>query len=321
MASFILNRLWQSVILVLGVSIIGFALMQLAPGGPLAVYTLNPTVTAQDIERIKVIFGLDQPAYVQYLKWAGGFLQGNWGFSFFGGRPVLGLVLERIPATLLLMGTSLSLAMVVGVAVGILGAVRRYSVFDYFATTGAMVALSLPTFWFGLVAIYVFAVELGWFPAGGIGSLGSETGLVDVLDHLVLPAGVLALVLVAQWSRYARSAMLEVLNQDFMRTARAKGLSASRILFGHGLRAALVPLVTLLGLQLPLLLGGALVTETVFSWPGMGLLFVNSLSVRDYPVLMAILMVSAVAVVLGNLMADVANALIDPRIKVAGGRA
>ncbi len=321
MASFILNRLWQSLILIAGVSVIGFGLMELAPGGPLAVYTLNPTVTSQDIERIKVIFGLDQPAYVQYLKWAGNFLTGNWGYSFFGGRPVAGIVLERIPATLLLMCTSLSLAMVIGVAVGMLGAVRRYSVFDYLATTWAMVALSLPTFWFGLVAIYIFAVELGWFPAGGIGTLGGEGGVIlDLLHHLVLPAGILALVLVAQWSRYARSAMLEVLNQDFMRTARAKGLSGRRVLVHHGFRAALVPLVTLMGLQLPLLLGGALVTETVFSWPGMGLLFVNSLSMRDYPVLMAILMLSAVAVVLGNLLADVLNALIDPRIKLGGAR-
>jgi peptide/nickel transport system permease protein len=322
LASFILNRLWQSLILIAGVSVIGFGLMELAPGGPLAVYTLNPTVTSQDIERIKVIFGLDQPAYVQYLKWAGNFLAGNWGYSFFGGRPVAGIVLERIPATLLLMCTSLSLAMVIGVAVGMLGAVRRYSVFDYLATTWAMVALSLPTFWFGLVAIYIFAVELGWFPAGGIGTLGGEGGgILDMLHHLALPAGILALVLVAQWSRYARSAMLEVLNQDFMRTARAKGLSGRRVLFQHGFRAALVPLVTLMGLQLPLLLGGALVTETVFSWPGMGLLFVNSLSMRDYPVLMAILMLSAVAVVLGNLLADVLNALIDPRIKLGSARA
>lgn len=320
MARFILGRLVQSVVLIVGVSIIGFSLMQLAPGGPLAVYTLNPTVTAQDIQRIKVIFGLDQPAYIQYLKWASNLLAGNWGFSFFGGRPVAGLVLERIPATFLLMGTSLTLAMLVGVAVGILGAVRRYSVFDYLATTWAMLALSLPTFWFGLVAIYIFAVELGWFPAGGFVPLGSKTGIGDALWHLTLPAGVLALVLVAQWSRYARSAMLDILNHDFMRTARAKGLSGPRVLFGHGLRAALVPLITLLGLQIPLLLGGALVTETVFSWPGMGLLFVNSLSMRDYPVLMAILMLSSVTVVLGNLAADLLNAWIDPRIRLEGAR-
>lgn len=320
MASFLVARLWQSAVLIVGVSVIGFSLMQLAPGGPLAVYTLNPTVTAQDIERVKVIFGLDQPAYVQYLKWAGNFVLGNWGFSFFGGRPVASLVFERIPATLLLMGTSLSLAILLGVGIGVLGAVKRYSVFDYLATTWAMVALSLPTFWFGLVAIYVFAVELGWFPAGGFATL-AEDGVAGLVSHLVLPAGVLALVLVAQWSRYARSAMLDVLHQDFMRTAAAKGLRRSRILVQHGLRAALVPLITLFGLQFPLLLGGALVTETVFSWPGMGLLFVNALSMRDYPVLMGILMLSAVAVVLGNLLADVLNALIDPRIKLRGAHA
>lgn len=319
MLSFVLHRLWQSAVLILGVSLIGFALMHLAPGGPLALYTLNPTVTAQDIERIKQIFGLDQPVHVQYVKWASGLLTGDWGFSFFGGRPVAGLVLERVPATLLLMGTSMVIAMGLGVAVGIVGAIRRYSVFDTLATTGAMMALSLPTFWFGLVAIYVFAVELGWFPAGGFSTLGGAGGMLDRLHYLVLPVAVLSLVLVAQWSRYARSAMLEVLNQDYMRTALAKGLSARLILVRHGLRAALVPLITLLGLQLPMLLGGALVTETVFSWPGMGMLFVNSLSMRDYPVLMAILMLSAVTVILGNLLADIANSLIDPRIKLTGG--
>lgn len=319
MLTFVLHRLWQSALMIVGVSLIGFALMHLAPGGPLALYTLNPTVTAQDIERIKQIFGLDQPAYIQYLKWAGGLLTGDWGFSFFGGRPVAGLVLERIPATLLLMGASMVIAMVLGVAIGILGAVRRYSTFDALATTGAMMALSLPTFWFGLVAIYLFAVQLGWFPAGGFSTLGGDGGVFDRVQYMVLPVSVLSLVLVAQWSRYARSAMLEVLGQDYMRTALAKGLTTRVILVRHGLRAALVPLVTLLGLQLPSLLGGALVTETVFSWPGMGGLFVNSLSMRDYPVLMAILMLSAVTVIIGNLLADIANSLIDPRIKLKGG--
>jgi peptide/nickel transport system permease protein len=316
LAPFLLRRLWQSLILIVGVSVIGFTLMYLAPGGPLAVYTLNPTVTAQDIERIKAIYGLDRPFYVQYLRWASGLLRGDWGFSFFGGRPVADLVLERIPATLLLMGTAMTAAMILGVAAGIVAALRRHSLFDYLSTGWAMLALSLPTFWFGLVAIYLFAVDLAWFPAGGMSTLGGEGGVADLLWHLVLPASVLALVLVAQWSRYARSAMLEVLGQDYMRAARAKGLRPATILFRHGLRGALGPLVTLLGLQLPLLLGGALVTETVFSWPGMGLLFVSSLSMRDYPVLMAILMLSAVTVILGNLLADVLNALVDPRIKL-----
>jgi len=292
--------------------------MHLAPGGPLAVYTLNPTVTALDIERVKHQFGLDQPVYVQYFKWAGGLATGNWGYSFFGGRPVASIVIERFPATLELMGSSLALALIIGVAIGIVAAVRRNSWIDYATTTAAMLSLSLPTFWFGLLAIYLFAQTLGWFPAGGIASTGGG-GFADRLRHLVLPMLVLAFVLVAQWSRYTRSAMLDILDQDFMRTARAKGLSPARILVGYGLRAALVPLVTLAGLQLPLLVGGALVTETVFSWPGMGLLFVNALGTRDYPVLMAILMVGAVVVVLGNLLADVVAALIDPRIKLAHG--
>ncbi|MDA8251151.1 MAG: ABC transporter permease [Rhodospirillales bacterium] len=316
MGRYLRNRLGQSLLLLLGVSVIGFALMHLAPGGPLAVYTLNPTVTAQDIERVKHQFGLDQPVHVQYVKWAFGLLTGHWGYSFFGGRPVGSIVLERIPATLELMGSSLALALVIGVATGILAAVRRNTIVDYATATAAMLALSLPTFWFGLLGIYVFAQTLGWLPAGGIASTGGGD-LIDRLRHLVLPMLVLAFVLVAQWSRYTRSAMLEILTQDYMRTARAKGLGPVRVLLGHGLRAALVPLVTLAGLQLPLLVGGALVTETVFSWPGMGLLFVNALGMRDYPVLMAILMMGALFVVIGNLLADIVVALIDPRIRLA----
>jgi peptide/nickel transport system permease protein len=317
MRRFILHRFLQAGILLLGVSIIGFGLMHLAPGGPMAVYTLNPTVTAQDIERVKILFGLDQPIYVQYLKWAAGLLTGHWGFSFFGGQEVRIIVLERLPATFLLMGSSLLLALVIGVSLGVLAAVRRGSRFDYATAIAAMIALSLPTFWFGLLAIFLFAQTLGWFPAGGNSSSG-DSGLLDRLWHLVLPMTVLAFVLVAQWSRYTRSVMIEILGQDFIRTARAKGLTSGRVLLNHALRAALVPLITLAGLQLPLLVGGALVTETVFSWPGMGLLFINALNTRDYPVLMAILMVGAVVVVLGNLLADILVAVVDPRVKLHG---
>lgn len=315
MRRYVAARLGQAAILLLGVSIIGFALMHLAPGGPLALYTLNPTVTAQDIERVKHLFGLDQPIYVQYLKWARGMLVGDWGYSFFGGRAVGPIVMERIPATLELMGSSLLLALTIGVAIGIWAAVRRNTWVDYTTASLAMLALSLPTFWFGLLAIYVFAQVLGWLPAGGNETTGNGS-FGDRLIHLLLPMLVLAFVLVAQWSRYTRSAMIEILSQDYIRTARAKGLGPLRVLLGHGLRAALVPLVTLGGLQLPLLVGGALVTETVFSWPGMGLLFINSLDNRDYPVLMAILMVGALFVVLGNLIADIAVALIDPRVRL-----
>ena len=318
MSRYLLSRLLQAALLLLGVSIVGFTLMHLAPGGPLALYTLNPTVTAMDIERIKIQFGLDQPLYIQYLKWAGGMFTGNWGYSFFGGQQVREIVFDRLPATFLLMGTSLMLALVIGVAIGLFAAMRRNSGFDYASAVFAMVALSLPTFWFGLLAIFVFAQTLGWFPAGGIRDTDGG-GVLDVIHHMVLPVSVLAFVLVAQWSRYTRSTIIEILANDYVRTARAKGVAPRRVMLNHVLRGALVPLVTLAGLQLPLLVGGALVTETVFSWPGMGLLFINALSTRDYPVLMAILIVGAFVVVLGNLLADLISALIDPRIKLGHG--
>jgi peptide/nickel transport system permease protein len=313
---FIIKRLLQAIPLLIGVSVIGFAMMHLAPGGPLAVYTLNPTITAQDIERIKHVFGLDQPIYIQYLKWATGMFTGNWGNTFFGGRPVLDVILERIPATFLLMGSGMSLAIVIGMLIGILGAVRRYSVFDYLATTGAMVALSFPTFWFGLMAIFIFALKLGLLPSGGMYTLGGEEGVLDLLRHLILPTVVLALVLVAQWSRYTRSSFLEVIHQDYIRTAKSKGLSDFRVLFRHAFPNAVAPLIALAGIQLPWLFSGALVTETIFGWPGIGRLFVDSLTMKEYPVLMGMVMLTAAAVIIGNLLADVINALIDPRIRL-----
>ena len=316
MLSYIIRRLLQAIPLLIGVSMIGFGLMQLAPGGPLAVYTLNPTITAQDIERIKHIFGLDQPVYIQYLKWAYGMFTGTWGFTFFGGRPVREVILERIPATFLLMGSAMSLAIILGMLIGILGAVKRYSVFDYLATTGAMVALSFPTFWFGLMTIFIFADRLGWLPSGGMFTLGEEGNIMDSLYHLILPTVVLALVLVAQWSRYTRSSFLEVIHQDYIRTARSKGLSGKRLLFRHAFPNAVVPLVALAGIQLPWLFSGALVTETIFSWPGMGRLFVDALTVKEYPILMGMIMLTAFTVIVGNLVADVAMSLIDPRIRL-----
>ncbi len=316
MLPYIIKRLLQAIPLLIGVSIIGFAMMHLAPGGPLAVYTLNPTITAQDIERIKHIFGLDQPIHIQYLKWAYGIFTGNWGFTFFGGRPVLQVILERFPATFLLMGSAMSLAILIGMLIGVLGAVRRYSIFDYLATTGAMVALSFPTFWFGLMTIFIFSLKLGWLPSGGMYTLGGEEDILDLFRHLLLPTMVLALVLVAQWSRYSRSSFLEVIHQDYIRTAKSKGLSAGRILLRHAFPNAVAPLIALAGIQLPWLFSGALVTETIFGWPGMGRLFVDALTMKEYPVLMGMIMITAMFVIIGNLVADVINALIDPRIRL-----
>jgi peptide/nickel transport system permease protein len=229
---------------------------------------------------------------------------------------VLVVILERVPATLLLMGSALSIAIVVGMFVGILGAIRRYSVFDYLATTGAMFALSFPTFWFGLMAIYIFALRLRWLPSGGMYELGAEGEMFDLLRHLVLPTMVLALVIVATWSRYTRSSFLEVIHQDYIRTARAKGLRAPAILFRHAFPNAVKPLIALLGVQLPFLFSGALVTETIFGWPGMGRLFVDALTMKEYPVLMGMMMFTAFFVIFSNLIADVAVALIDPRIRL-----
>lgn len=316
MIGFILRRLAQAVPLLIGVSLIGFGLMHLAPGGPLAIYTLNPSIQVQDIERIKAVFGLDQPVHVQYLKWAAGIFTGDWGNTFFGGRPVLHVVLERLPATLLLMGSALSVAIVLGLGIGVLGAVKRYSVFDTLATSGALFALSFPTFWFGLMAIYVFAIELRWLPSGGMFELGEEGDVLSLLRHLVLPTLVLALVITATWSRYARSAFLEVLGQDFMRTARAKGLPLSARLWRHALPNAAKPLIALLGVELPFLFSGALVTETIFGWPGMGRLFVDALGMKEYPVLMGLMMFTGLFVIAGNLLADIAIAAIDPRVRL-----
>ena len=317
MLAYILRRLLHAVPLLVGVSIVGFGLMHLAPGGPLAVYTLNPTISSQDIDRLRIALGLDRSVFQQYASWSTGLLAGDWGNTFFGGRPVLTVILERVPATLILSGTALAISLLLGIGLGMLGAVRRYSVLDYLTTAGAVIALSFPTFWFGLMAIFVFAVKLGWLPTGGMHDFGEEGSLPDLVRHLVLPALVLALVMTAHWSRYARSSFLEVLGQDFMRTAKAKGLRRSRQFWRHAFPNAAKPLVALLGVELPFLFSGALVAETIFAWPGIGRLFVDALGMKEYPILMGLLMFTAIVVVLGNLLADVAIAMMDPRVRVA----
>ncbi|MDQ6673266.1 MAG: ABC transporter permease [Chloroflexota bacterium] len=315
MIRYLLRRVLQSIVLLVVVSIIGFGVLNLAPGGPLAAYALNPAMTQADRDRLAHQMGLDQPLPVQYGRWASGFVVGDWGRSFRDSRPVLPSIAERLPATVELMLTSTVLAVGIGILVGMLGALRRYSVFDYLATIGAMVALSLPTFWFGLMAIFLFSVRLGWLPSGGIMTEG-DGSFPDRLRHLVGPMLVLALVTLAIWSRYTRSALLEILHQDFMRTARAKGMREWATLMQHGFPNAILPLITLAGLQVPTLFGGALVTETVFTWPGMGRLFVDSLGYRDYPILMGTLMLTALLVVAGNLVADLLYAAVDPRIRL-----
>jgi peptide/nickel transport system permease protein len=228
----------------------------------------------------------------------------------------LDVIGRHLFATLLLMGSSTVIAIAIGTWIGIRGATHRYSAFDYLATVGAMVALSIPTFWFGLVGIYVFSLRLGWLPAGNMYTIG-DGSVLNHIHHLILPSIVLALVHVAIWSRYMRTATLDVISQEFVKTARAKGLSERRILMKHVVGNALLPMITLAGMQLPSVLTGALVTETVFTWPGMGRLFLDSLGYSDYPVVMGLLMFSAILVVLCNLITDIVIAIIDPRIRLS----
>lgn len=315
MLRYILGRVWQSLVLLLIVSFIGFFVLSLAPGGPLSQFALSPGMTQEQMDRIAEQMGLNRPILVQYVDWLGGLVTGDWGRSYRDSRAVLDIIGEHLFATLLLMGTATALAISIGTTVGIISAVRRGGVFDYVMTVLSMVALSIPTFWFGLIAIYFFSLQLGWLPAGNMYTVGNGS-FWDYVSHLIMPAMVLALVDVAVWSRYMRTATLNVISQDFIRTARAKGLPPRRILMKHVVGNALVPMITLAGLQLPALLGGALVTETVFTWPGMGRLFLDSLGYSDYPVVMGLLMASAMMVLLGNLLADLIVAAIDPRIRL-----
>ena len=316
MGRYLLRRLLQSLVLLALVSMIAFAILHLAPGGPLAQFLATGTLGQEDIDRLMEQYGLNRPLPIQYLEWAANLLAGDWGISYRDQLPVLKKIGMHIGPTLELMVSSTLLAMFIGGLIGILGAVRRYSFFDHLATVGAMVALSIPTFWFGLAVIYVFSVNLGWLPAGNRENIG-DGSFIDRLRHLVLPCIVLALVSTAIWSRYMRSSMLDVINQDYIRTAKSKGVPAMQILLHHALRNALLPMITITGLHVSTLLSGALVTETVFTWPGMGRLFLDSVSNRDYPVVMGMLMFTACMVLLGSLFADLLYSVADPRIKGA----
>jgi peptide/nickel transport system permease protein len=317
MSSFLLQRLMQALLLLFIVSMIGFAILHLAPGGPMSQFAAGGDMSQEDLDRIAEQLGLNRALPVQYAEWLWRMLRGDWGVSYRDQQPVLHIIAGHLGATFELMITSTLLAMLIGAWIGIIGAVNRYSLFDGIATIGTMIALSIPTFWFGLVVIYVFSVGLGWLPSGNRFTIG-DGSFLNRLHHLIGPCIVLALVSTAVWSRYMRSSMLDVINQDFVRTARAKGLPERRILMTHVLRNALLPMITITGLHVPSLLSGALVTETVFTWPGMGRLFLDSISYRDYPVVMGILMFTAVMVLLGSLLADLLYGVADPRIAMSG---
>ncbi|HEY6057122.1 MAG TPA: ABC transporter permease [Candidatus Limnocylindrales bacterium] len=319
MATYVFRRLIQAIPILIGISVIGFAIIHLAPGDPVDRFR-SGRVSQQTIQNLIRLYGLDKPILEQFTSWFSAFWQfpfrnDAWGFSFVDGRPVTEKVFEKIPNTLELMGTSLLVTTIVAVPLGVLAAVRQYSWADKIITTLATIGYALPSFVLGVLLLYIFSIKLNMFPSFGRQSLGQEGNFPNFLWHLVLPVSSLAIQQIAGWSRYMRSSMLEVLQQDYMRTARAKGLPGSRVLFKHGLRNALIPVITLLGLTLPSLLGGAAITESIFSWPGLGYMGVQSVQTNDYPVVLAIVMIGGVMVIIGNLLADVLYGFVDPRIK------
>jgi peptide/nickel transport system permease protein len=307
-----LRRLATSLPLLLLISLVVFALIHAAPGGPTAVFLANPGVRPEDIERLRRSLGLDRPLWLQYLQWLGAFIRGDWGYSMTDSRPVLTRVLERAPATMELTAASMLLAAILTVTFGTIAALARGRWLDRSIRAASAVGLALPAFWFGLVLQLIFAAWLGWLPSSGRVTPG-EGGAIDRLQHLVLPALVLAGIHAAAWTRYLRASTIASLQQRFVSGARARGATEPRILVRHVLRTALLPLITVVLLDIALLVAGAVVTESVFAWPGLGTLFTEALARRDYSILMAMVMLASVAVVAVNLLADLIYPRLDPR--------
>src|SRR5712692_3041847 len=316
MGRYVTRRLLQALPLLFAISVASFAILKATPGGPLAAYEGNPDFTEQDRLRLEHAFGLDRPLPIQYISWLGSFLTGDWGYGFASHQPVLLLIGERLPATLYLMGTVFVVVLLLAIPIGVLTALRQYSVFDHVVTGTTFTFLSTPTFWLGLLLIILFGLQLHWLPLGGIQTPGTDhPDPMDRLRHLILPVATIALVQIGAHTRYLRASMLETIGQDYMRTARAKGLRERVVILRHALKNAAIPLVTIIALDLPELFVGALVTEQIFGWPGMGRLFWDSATRSDYPVLQGILAVSSSLIVLANLLADVTYAWLDPRIR------
>lgn len=321
MTRYIIRSLIQAVLVLFVISIILFGLISLMPNGLLTAYAENTEMTAEDRARLEAKFGLNDPVPVKYIRWLTHFISGDMGNSFVSKRPVIEEIKDRLPNTLLLMGTAFIVTLLISIPLGILTALRQYSLFDHIATTLAFAGQSLPVFWFGLLLIIIFSVVLKkpdgspLLPGSGMYTHGEPFSIIDRINHLILPVTMLALVDAAGYMRYVRSAMLEVINQDYVRTARGKGLHERTVIWEHALRNALIPVVTLIALNLPLLVNGALFTETIFAWPGMGRLFIDAALKTDYPVVMGTMMITSVVVILSNLGADLVYAYLDPRIR------
>ena len=304
MTTYLVRRLAQSLVVLLGVSFVVFFILHLT-GDPAAVL-LPPDASAEDLQRFRQMMGFNDPFVVQYGRFLRGALQGDFGQSIRHGEPAFGLVVERMPATFELSGAALVIALALAIPAGIVSAVRRNTTVDYVSTVVALLGQSLPTFWLGIMLILVFSVHWGWLPSSGRGSP----------DHLILPAITLGLFTTARIARLTRSGMLDVLNQDFIRTARAKGVSDPPVVWKHALKNAAIPIVTIVGIELGTLLGGSVITETIFAWPGVGRLSVQAIYNRDYPVVQAAVFLLASTFVLVNLVVDILYTYLDPRIRL-----
>ena len=322
MLSYAFKRLLMMVPMIFGITLITFTVIHLAPGGPVEVETeMSLKASAQARDNLKKLYGLDKPLHVQYIDWVKRFVMLDFGKSFVDSKKVLDKIKERVPITLTINLLSLLLIIFIAVPIGVLSATRQYSLFDKLTTVFVFLGFSTPTFWLALILMIIFGVGLGLLPISGIQSIdvsgmGPFDRLLDWIKHLVLPVGLSAFGGIAGFSRYSRSSMLEVIRQDYIRTARAKGLSEFDVIVRHALRNALMPIVTILGLSVPGLIGGSVIFETIFAIPGMGQLFYSSAMSRDYPTIMGILVIGAVLTLIGNLIADISYALVDPRIRV-----
>lgn len=308
--------------LIFGITLITFTVIHLAPGGPVEVQTeMSLKASAQARENLKRLYGLDKPLHIQYLDWLSRFVKLDFGKSFVDGKNVVEKIKERVPITLIINLLSLCLIIFIAIPIGVISATRQYSLFDKLTTVFVFIGFSTPTFWLALILMIIFGLNLGILPISGIQSIdvsgmSKMERIIDWIKHLILPVGLSAFGGIAGLSRYSRSSMLEVIRQDYIRTARAKGLKESDVIIHHALRNALLPIVTILGLSVPGLIGGSVIFETIFAIPGMGQLFYSSAMARDYPTIMGILVIGAVLTLIGNLIADVSYALVDPRIRV-----
>jgi peptide/nickel transport system permease protein len=314
MLGYLVGRITQGAFLLVLVSVFTFGLIQMAPGGPAIL--MDPHIGHEQAKEMEKILGLDQPVHIQYLKWAGNLVRGDWGKSFTMAQPVFDIVTGRLPATMILAIASIILAVILGVFLGAMSAIKKDTFFDTVITVVSFSGISIPTFWFGLMMILFFAVYLGILPSSGMMTVDAEFSIVDFLRHLIMPALVLGTANMAQIARYTRSSVLSVIQEDYVRTARAKGLAFHIVLFKHILRNALLPIVTLIGMLIPRVASGAAITETVFAWPGLGRLAVSAAFQRDYPVIMAVTLLVSLVVIVSTLITDIIYTVVDPRIKL-----